>query len=122
MERAREAAERARQKAEQEEKAEGTAPPRQLKPVTPKPSQQLSDDERSELERLRKRVDELETNPEPQAQPDRFYTVQPGDSLRAIAQRYYGDEMQWKRIYEANRDKISNPDLIHPGQEFKIPH
>lgn len=51
----------------------------------------------------------------------RTYTVSPGDNLTAIAQQLYGDGNQWHRIYDANRDKISNPDLIHPGQELVIP-
>ena len=49
------------------------------------------------------------------------YTVKSGDTLSAIARREYGDAAQWRRIYEANRDQIDNPDLIHPGQELKIP-
>ena len=49
------------------------------------------------------------------------YTVVAGDSLSKIAKRYYGDANQWPRIHEANRDQISNPDLIHPGQRLKIP-
>ena len=49
------------------------------------------------------------------------YTVKSGDTLSAIAKREYGDATEWRRIYEANRDKIDNPDLIHPGQELKIP-
>lgn len=83
----------------------------------------------SELERLRQRIADLERNnaaaqaaPTPQAAPQqRTYTVQSGDTMRRIAQRFYGDEMKWKRIYEANRGTISNPDLIYPGQEFIIP-
>lgn len=51
----------------------------------------------------------------------RTYTVVSGDSLSKIAQREYGDAQQWRKIYEANRDKISNPDLIHPGQVLNIP-
>jgi len=51
----------------------------------------------------------------------RTYTVKPGDSLSAIAKREYGDAGAWRRIFEANRDQIENPDLIHPGQELKIP-
>jgi nucleoid-associated protein YgaU len=51
----------------------------------------------------------------------RSYTVQKGDSLSKIAKREYGDAQQWRRIYEANRDLIQNPDLIHPGQVFRIP-
>jgi nucleoid-associated protein YgaU len=49
------------------------------------------------------------------------YTVQKGDSLWKIAERHYGDGSQWRRIYEANRDQIKDPDLIHPGQIFAIP-
>jgi nucleoid-associated protein YgaU len=49
------------------------------------------------------------------------YTVKSGDSLSKIAKHVYGDANAWHRIYEANRDKIKNPDLIHPGQEFTIP-
>jgi nucleoid-associated protein YgaU len=49
------------------------------------------------------------------------YTVRKGDSLSAIAQREYGDASAWRRIYDANRDLIQNPDLIHPGQVLTIP-
>jgi len=49
------------------------------------------------------------------------YTVKSGDSLSKIAKHVYGDANKWHQIYEANRDKIKNPDLIHPGQEFTIP-
>lgn len=52
---------------------------------------------------------------------ERTYTVVAGDSLSKIAQREYGDAQQWKRIYEANRSTISNPDLIHPGQVLNLP-
>ena len=49
------------------------------------------------------------------------YTVVAGDSLSKIAKHHYGDANQWKRIWEANKDQIKNPDLIHPGQVLKIP-
>jgi nucleoid-associated protein YgaU len=51
----------------------------------------------------------------------RTYTVVSGDNLTAIAQQFYGDGSQWHRIYDANRDKISDPNLIYPGQELVIP-
>jgi nucleoid-associated protein YgaU len=51
----------------------------------------------------------------------RTYTVAAGDTLSAIAKREYGAANRWKVIFEANRDKISNPDLIQPGQVLTIP-
>jgi nucleoid-associated protein YgaU len=49
------------------------------------------------------------------------YTVVAGDTLSGIAQRFYGDESQWPRIFQANQDQIDNPDLIFPGQVLRIP-
>ncbi|HEY0512256.1 MAG TPA: LysM peptidoglycan-binding domain-containing protein [Thermoanaerobaculia bacterium] len=49
------------------------------------------------------------------------YTVEAGDSLSKIAKRHYGDANEWRRIYEANRDLIEDPDEIFPGQTLKIP-
>ena len=49
------------------------------------------------------------------------YTVVSGDSLSKISKHFYGDANQWRPIWEANRDQIKNPDLIHPGQVLKIP-
>lgn len=47
------------------------------------------------------------------------YTVKSGDSLSKIAGNYPG--ITWQEIFQANKDQISNPDLIHPGQVLKIP-
>ena len=52
---------------------------------------------------------------------EKTYTVKKGDSLSKIAKRVYGDAQQWRKIHEANRDIIDNPDLIHPGQVLKLP-
>jgi nucleoid-associated protein YgaU len=49
------------------------------------------------------------------------YTVQSGDTLQKIAQAVYGDASRWKEIFEANRDQISNPNVIRVGQELTIP-
>ena len=51
----------------------------------------------------------------------RTVTVKEGDSLSKIAKRELGDADKWKAIYEANRDKIKDPDLIHPGQVLTLP-
>ena len=48
-------------------------------------------------------------------------TVQPGNTLWGIATDKYGDGLLYVRVYEANRERIRNPDLIYPGQLFEIP-
>jgi len=50
------------------------------------------------------------------------HTVEKGESLSKIAQHYYKDMMKYKAIFEANRDILDNPDLIHPGQVLTIPN
>lgn len=57
---------------------------------------------------------------EPKEEPV-IHVVQAGESLSKIAREHYGDAMKWNVIYEANANKISNPDIIHPGDEFVIP-
>ncbi len=49
------------------------------------------------------------------------YVVQKGDSLSKIAKQEYGNANDWRKIFDANRDIIKNPDLIHPGQTLKLP-
>jgi LysM repeat protein len=49
------------------------------------------------------------------------YTVVSGDTLSGIALSLYGDATLWPRIFEANRNQISNPNLIFPNQVFRIP-
>lgn len=54
-------------------------------------------------------------------QKARTYVVQPGDTLAKIAKAVYGDASRWPEIFEANRDSISDPDVIQVGQELRIP-
>lgn len=49
------------------------------------------------------------------------YVVKSGDTLSKIAKHFYGNAQDWKKIHAANKDKVPNPDLIHPGQELTIP-
>ncbi len=49
------------------------------------------------------------------------YTVEKGDTLWAIAKKYYESGSQYTKIYQANADKIRNPNLIYPGQVLTIP-
>jgi nucleoid-associated protein YgaU len=48
-------------------------------------------------------------------------TVQSGDSLGAIARDNLGDAGRWREIFDANRDQISDPNMIFPGQVLKLP-
>ena len=52
---------------------------------------------------------------------NRNYTVVSGDTLWAIATRYYGNGAQYPKIYDANRNILSNPNLISPGQSLVLP-
>ncbi|HUF25250.1 MAG TPA: LysM peptidoglycan-binding domain-containing protein [Vicinamibacterales bacterium] len=49
------------------------------------------------------------------------YTVKPGDTLSGIAKKHLGDGNAYMKIFEANRDQLSDPDKIKPGQVLKMP-
>ena len=51
----------------------------------------------------------------------RWYTVQASDSLASIAQKFYGDANQYRRVFDANRPMLSDPEQIYPGQVLRIP-
>ncbi len=51
----------------------------------------------------------------------RTYTVKPGDTLSGIAKEHLGNANAYMKIFEANRDQLSDPDKIKPGQVLKIP-
>ena len=53
--------------------------------------------------------------------PVRAVTVQPGNTLWAIARDRYGEGVAYVKVFEANRNRIRNPDLIYPGQVFDLP-
>lgn len=50
-----------------------------------------------------------------------FYTIEKGDTLSAIAKRFYGNANAYPRIFEANREVIKDANLIYPGQKIRIP-
>jgi nucleoid-associated protein YgaU len=50
------------------------------------------------------------------------YTVKSGDTLSKIAKYVYGDANKYPKIFEANKDQLSNPDLIKVGQKLKLPN
>jgi nucleoid-associated protein YgaU len=53
--------------------------------------------------------------------PLRTYIVRRGDTLRSIASQFYGSELDWRRIYNRNRDRISDPASLRVGQLLIIP-
>ncbi|MEQ9364070.1 MAG: LysM peptidoglycan-binding domain-containing protein, partial [Leptospirales bacterium] len=53
--------------------------------------------------------------------PGANYPVQRGDTLYDLSRRAYGTQSQWRKIYEANRNLISDPDLLVTGRTLKIP-
>lgn len=58
------------------------------------------------------------TNPEPEAQ---YHDVVRGDTLSAIAKKFYGDANKYPVIFEANKPMLSDPNKIYPGQKLRIP-
>ena len=55
------------------------------------------------------------------APAEETYTVQAGDTLSAISKRFYGNANQYMKIFNANKDQLSDPDKIKPGQRLRIP-
>ena len=51
----------------------------------------------------------------------RTYTVKPGDSLSKISREFYGDANKYMKIFEANKDKLTDPNKVNVGTELLIP-
>ena len=54
-------------------------------------------------------------------EPGEYYTIKSGDTLGGIAKKHLGNAMAYKKICEANREVIKDPDKIYPGQKIFIP-
>jgi nucleoid-associated protein YgaU len=65
-------------------------------------------------------VNDLMTVREP-ADTSQYHTVVGGDTLSAIAKKYYGNANEYPKIFEANTPMLSSPDRIYPGQLLRIP-
>ncbi len=50
-----------------------------------------------------------------------YYLIKKGETLSAIAKQFYGKANQYRKIFEANREVIKDPNLIFPGQKIRIP-
>lgn len=49
------------------------------------------------------------------------YTIQKGDTLEEISQKFYGTTKKWNKIFQANKDKLKAPNKIYPGQVIDVP-
>ena len=58
--------------------------------------------------------------PSPAAE-ERWHVVVSGDTLSGLAKKYYGKGSLYMKIFEANKDQLTNPDLIKVGQKLRIP-
>jgi len=65
------------------------------------------------------KIDNMEA---PAPAPDvEYYTIVSGDSLSKIAKKFYGNAMDYPKLFDANREVIKDPDLIYPGQKIRVP-
>jgi nucleoid-associated protein YgaU len=71
------------------------------------------------IEGVEKVTDDLEVKE--QAPAAQYHTVVKGDTLSAIAKKYYGDASKYPEIFEANKPMLKDPDKIYPGQSLRIP-
>lgn len=81
----------------------------------------IKDKEALEAKKEQKKENTEERTPTTEPPQQQSHTVVSGDTLWGIAQKFYGDGSRYTEIYEANKDKISDPHWIYPGQEFVIP-
>src|SRR5687768_14454243 len=89
------------------------------------PSQEAANAVWDEMKRINPKMDDiladLPIDTSLQASAERVYKVKAGDTLSKISQQLLGDANKYMLIFEANRDKLKDPDKIQVGQELKIP-
>ena len=66
-------------------------------------------------------VAEIKIDPNAKQVTQSTYTVKSGDTLSKIAKEHLGDANAYMKIFNANKDQLSDPDKIKPGQVLKIP-
>ena len=82
-------------------------PPQETAAAAQKPAEAVSDST------VHEQTEKIETQ--------RFYIVRRGDTLSKISAKYYGSAGQWRKILEANKQTLTNPDKLTPGQKLIIP-
>ena len=73
------------------------------------------------IEKDKKKATVKKTRKKKKTDKNQKYKVKKGDCLWKIAKHFYGDGSKWRTIYNANKSKIKNPNLIYVGQVFVIP-
>jgi nucleoid-associated protein YgaU len=108
-----------RGKKEEEEKEK---PPQRVSEEAARKRREELAAERKMMADARERFEEEQQKKEEKAKVKQVYVVKSGDSLSKIAKELMGDAKRWPEIYELNKELIGDdPNLIHPGQELKIP-
>lgn len=96
-----------------------------IEPASVEPAVEKIDEEqpavKQEAEKEAEVAEEIEEPVTPAADTGNVYTVKYKDRLNTISKDVYGNYADWKKIFEANKNKIDNPNLIFPGQKLKIP-
>jgi nucleoid-associated protein YgaU len=89
------------------------------------PSQEAANAVWNEIKRINPKMDDITAefpiDASLQKSSERTYTVKAGDTLSKISKQFLGDANKYMQIFEANRDKLKDPDKIQVGQELKIP-
>ena len=89
------------------------------------PSQEAANAVWDAIKRVNPTMDDIiadfPVDPNAKASAAKTYTVKAGDTLSKISKQFYGNASDYMKIFEANRDKLQDPDKIQPGQELKIP-
>ncbi|HEX3304405.1 MAG TPA: LysM peptidoglycan-binding domain-containing protein, partial [Thermomicrobiales bacterium] len=63
----------------------------------------------------------ITARPSASAQAPRLYVIRPGDTLRTLAQRFYGDQALWPVLFEANRRRLQQAEDIQVGTQIIVP-
>ena len=88
------------------------------------PSVEVANKVWDEIKRINPRADDIMADfpvDASKAPATRAYVVKPGDTLSKIAKEFYGNANDYMRIFNANKDKLKDPNQIQVGQELKIP-
>jgi nucleoid-associated protein YgaU len=91
------------------------------------PSQDAANKVWDEIKRVNPKADDIaadfpvDASMQKQGSNVRMYKVKAGDTLSKISKEFYGSANDYMKIFEANKDQLTDPDKIQTGQELKIP-